>query len=94
MILLEYQNIKTILQKAMYQIDLKKCSLLQRLIKNIVPWTYAISDLKGKEIAEIFYGKEMQKTNQNECKNEKVTREKAKNYLLNGKDTIIRSKAK
>ena len=78
----------------MYQIDLKKCSLLQRLIKNIVPWTYAISDLKGKEIAEIFYGKEMQKTNQNECKNEKVTREKAKNYLLNGKDTIIRSKAK
>ena len=63
-------------------------------VKNIVPWTYTISDLKGKEIAENFYGKEMQKTNQNECKNEKVTREKAKNYLLNGKDTIIRSKAK
>ena len=32
-------------------------------IKNTVPWTYAISDLNGKEITGSFYEKELQKTN-------------------------------
>ena len=27
-------------------------------VKNIVPWTYVISDLKGEEIVGTFYGKE------------------------------------
>ena len=30
-------------------------------IKNIVPWTYAISDLNGEEMTGIFYEKELQK---------------------------------
>ena len=30
-------------------------------VKSTVPWTYAISDLKGKEIDEIFYQKELKK---------------------------------
>ena len=30
-------------------------------VKNIVPWTYAMSDLKGKEIDGTFYEKELQK---------------------------------
>ena len=32
-------------------------------VKNIVPWTYVINDLNGKEIIGIFYDKELQKTN-------------------------------
>ena len=31
-------------------------------VKNIVPWTYVISDLNGEEIAGTFYEKELQKT--------------------------------
>ena len=30
-------------------------------VKNIVPWTYVISDLKGEEIVGTFYGKELRK---------------------------------
>ena len=30
-------------------------------IKNIVPWTYVISDLNGEEIIGTFYEKELQK---------------------------------
>ena len=33
-------------------------------VKNIVPWTCAVSDLKGEEIVETFYAKELQKKNQ------------------------------
>ena len=33
-------------------------------IKNTVPWTYVVSDLNREEIVGIFYGKELQKTNQ------------------------------
>ena len=41
-------------------------------IKNAVPWTYDINDLNGEEITETFYEKELQKTNQQECRIEKV----------------------
>ena len=30
-------------------------------VRNTVPWTYVISDLKGEEIVEMFYEKELQK---------------------------------
>ena len=36
---------------------------LIKRIKNTVPWTYVINDLKGEEIIGIFYEKELQKTN-------------------------------
>ena len=32
-------------------------------VKNTVPWTYVINDLKGEEIMVTFYEKELQKTN-------------------------------
>ena len=48
-ILLKYQNTKTFLQKAMFQIGLK-IFLWLRKGKNTVPYTYVISDLKRKEI--------------------------------------------
>ena len=40
--------------------------------KNTVLWTYVISDLKGEKIVGMFYGKELQKTNQKEFKVKKV----------------------
>ena len=46
-------------------------------IKNIVPWTYTISDLNGKQIIGSFYGKELQKTNQKEFRIEKLLKRKS-----------------
>ena len=51
---LEYQNIKTFLQKSMFQIVLKKFLWLEK-VKNIVAWTYVISNLNGQEIVETFH---------------------------------------
>ena len=41
-------------------------------VKNTVPWTYIINDINGEEIIGTFYGKELQKTNQQEFRIEKV----------------------
>ena len=41
-------------------------------VKNTVPWTYIINDLNGEEIIGTFYEKELQKTNQQEFRIEKV----------------------
>ena len=43
-------------------------------VKNTVPWTYAIDNLNGDKIIGIFYEKELQKTNQQEFRIEKVTK--------------------
>ena len=45
-------------------------------VKNTVPWTYVINDLNGEEIIGTFYEKELQKTNQEEFRIEKVIRRK------------------
>ena len=51
-------------------------------VKNTVPWTYFINDLNRKEIVGTFYEKELQKTNQNEFRVEKVIkREDDKLYV-------------
>ena len=57
-------------------------------VKNTVPWTYVINDLNGEEIIGTFYEKELQKTNQQEFRIEKV-KEKVINYMSNGKVMII-----
>ena len=41
-------------------------------VKNTVPWTYVINDLNDEEIIGTFYEKELQKTNQEEFRIEKV----------------------
>ena len=41
-------------------------------IKSTVPWTYVINDLNSEELIETFYEKELQKTNQEEFRLEKV----------------------
>ena len=45
-------------------------------VKNTVPWTYIINDFNGEEIIGTFYGKELQKTNQQEFKIEKVIKKR------------------
>ena len=45
-------------------------------INNTIPWTYVINDLNGEEIIGRFYEKELQKTNQEEFRIEKVIRRK------------------
>ena len=57
LILLEYQNISTFLQKAMLQIGLKRF----KKIKSIVLQIYVISDLNEEEIVGTFYEKELKK---------------------------------
>ena len=44
--------------------------------KNTVQWTYIINDLNGEEIIGTIYEKELQKTNQNEFRTEKVIKKK------------------
>ena len=58
-------------------------------IKNTVTWTYVINDVNGEEIIGTFYEKELQKTNQQEFRTEKVLRKKVINYMLNGKVMIV-----
>ena len=45
-------------------------------IKNTIPWTYVINDLNGEEIMGTLYEKELQKTNQEEFRIEKVIKRK------------------
>ena len=45
-------------------------------VKNTVPWTYVTNDLNGDEIIGTFYVKELQKTNQQELRIEKVIKKK------------------
>ena len=53
---------------------------MTKKVKNTMPWTYIISDLKGENIVGMFYQKELQKPNQKEFRVEKVT--KRKGYKL------------
>ena len=54
-------------------------------VKNTVPWTYIINDLNGEEIIGTFYEKELQKTNQEEFRIEKVIRRKGNKLYVKWK---------
>ena len=69
--MLKYQNTNTFFQKAMFQIGLKKFSLLQKL--KTLFCGHAISDLKVEEIVGTFYKKELKKK---EFRIEKVIKRK------------------
>ena len=45
-------------------------------VKNTVLWTYVINDLNSEEITGTFYEKELQKTDQEEFRIEKVIKRK------------------
>ena len=58
-------------------------------VKNTVPWTNVSNDFNGEEIIETFYEKELQKTNQQKFRVEKVIKKKVINYVPNGKVMIV-----
>ena len=43
-------------------------------VKNIVPWAYVINDLNSEETIGTLYEKELQETNQQRIRTEKVTK--------------------
>ena len=55
-------------------------------VKNTVPWAYVISELKGEEILKKFYGKKLQKTNQEVLRVEKVMKRKDDKLYVKWKD--------
>ena len=74
MILLEHQNIKTFLQKAIPNSS-EEVFVIKK-VKNTVSWIYIISDVKGKEVVGTFSEKELQKTNLKKFIVEKVIKRK------------------
>ena len=62
------------MQKGIYRIGQKKDSLLKKL--KILFHGHVINDLNGEEIIGTFYEKELQKTNQQEFRIEKILKRK------------------
>ena len=54
-------------------------------IQNTVSWTYLINDFSGEEIKGSFYEKELQKTDQNEFRIEKVIKRKGNKLYIKWK---------
>ena len=69
----EFLNTKIFLLKDTHQTE--EVFVVSK-IQNTVPWTYVINDLSGEEIIGTFYEKELQKTNQQEFRIEKVIKRK------------------
>ena len=59
--------------------------LVIREIKKTVPWTYVITDLSDEEITGTFYERELQKTNQEEFRIEKIIKRKGDKIYVKGK---------
>ena len=76
MILLEYQNIKTFLQKAMFQIGLKKILLLQKL-KVLFRGHMLLVILKAKKLLERFTKKNCKKQIKKNLELKKVIKRKS-----------------
>ena len=60
-------------------------------IKNTVPWIFVINDLNGEEIIETFYEKELQRTNQEEFRIEKVIKIKGDKLYVKCCDSSFNS---
>ena len=58
-------------------------------VRNTVPWTYVISDLKVEEIVGTFCEKEEQKTNQKEFRVEKVIKRKGDKLYVKWKGYVL-----
>ena len=59
-----------------YTLNCSEEVFVVKKIKNTVPWTYVINDLYREEIFGAFYEKELQKTNQEEFRIDKVIKRK------------------
>ena len=58
-------------------------------IENTVPWTYVVNDLNGEEIIGRFYEKELQKTNQQKFRIEKIIQKKGDKLYVKWKGDVI-----
>ena len=58
-------------------------------VEYTVPWTYVINDLNGEEFLGTFYEKELEKSNQNEFRVEKVVKKKGDKLCVKWKGYII-----
>ena len=54
-------------------------------VRNTVPWTYVLNDLNGEKIIGRFYEKELQKTNQEKFRIEKVIKKKVNKLYVKWK---------
>ena len=63
--------------------------LVNKKVKNIVPCTYIVSDLKGEEIVGAFTKTNYKRHINKNLELKKLSREKAINYMLNGKVMIV-----
>ena len=54
-------------------------------VTNTVPWTYVINDLNGEKVIGTFNGKELQKTNQQKFRIEKVIERKGNKLYVKWK---------
>ena len=84
MVLLEYQNTKTFLQKDTFQIDVKKYLLLQKL-KILFRGHMLLVILKAKKLLQHFTKKNCKKQIKNILEFKRYLKEKVINYMLNGK---------
>ena len=74
MIMWKYPNIKICLSKG-YTTKWSQVFVIKK-VKNTIPWTYVIRNFNGEKIVEMFYEKELQKTNQKEFRLKKVIKKK------------------
>ena len=67
--------------------------MLLKKVKNTIWWTYVIKDVNGEEIFGVFYGKELQKTNQKEFRAETVIKKKGYKLYIKwkGYDNLFKS---
>ena len=82
--LIEYQN-KNIFAKV-YTPNFSEEVFMIKKVKNTIPWTNIISDLKREEIVGTFYENELQKANQKEIRIEKVIKRKGNKLYVKWKD--------
>ena len=64
-------NYKNLFVKGYKQNRVEEVFVIKK-VKNVVPWTYVINDLNGEEIIGTFHEKELQRTNQEKSRKEKV----------------------
>ena len=82
--MLEFQNTKNIFAKGNTQNWSEEVFVVND-IKITVPLTYVISDLNGEPIAGSFYEKELQKTNQEKFRIEKILKRKRDKWYVKWK---------
>ena len=79
--MLEFQNTKNIFAKG-YAPNWFEEVFVVIGIKNPVPWTYVVGDLKGEEITGRFYKKESQKTIQEKSRIEQVLKRNGDKFYV------------